>query len=91
MFFWHVVGIGGPKLSKNPNNSGFFLSTTKKKSEIIFRVIGFYRKVIPNFAMLALPLTDLTSKKKPNNMMWTDDLDRTFKKQKNFIVRTFKA
>lgn len=89
MFFWPCCKNWGTKAVEKPKQFRIFL--VKKKSEIIFRVIGFYRKVIPNFAMLALPLTDLTSKKKPNNMMWTDDLDRTFKKQKYFIVRTFKA
>ena len=36
--------------------------------------------------MLALPLTDLTSKKTPNKIKWTDDLDRTFKKLKSMLL-----
>lgn len=38
------------------------------------------------FAILALPLTDLTSKKTPNKIKWTDDLDRTFKKLKGMLL-----
>ena len=32
---------------------------------------GYYRKFIPNYATIALPLTDLTKKSLPNAVVWT--------------------
>ena len=39
---------------------------------------GYYRKFIPNYATIALPLTDLTRKNSPNKIEWSSELDAAF-------------
>lgn len=64
----------------------FPIPTTKKKVKSFLGMIGFYRKFIPNFATVALPLTDLTKKRTPNKIKWTDDLDHSFKELKGKLL-----
>lgn len=46
---------------------------------------GYYRKLIPSFAQIASPLTDLTKKSKPNAIKWSDECDQAFTTLKNII------
>jgi len=39
---------------------------------------GYYRKFIPDYARIAAPLTDLTRKNKPNQVLWTAECDKAF-------------
>ena len=43
---------------------------------------GFYQKFIPQFNILAAPLTDLTQKDKPDRVQWTGDCERAFQQLK---------
>ena len=44
---------------------------TKKQVRSFLGLVGFYRKFIPNFSTIALPLTDSTKKKQPHQVKWT--------------------
>ena len=44
---------------------------------------GYYRKFIPNYVTIALPLTDLTRKNAPNNIEWSSKLDAAFRSLKS--------
>jgi len=50
-------------------------------------LIGFYQKFIPNFATVAVPLTDLTKKDQPNQLNWGEAQDRAFETLKVYIVK----
>lgn len=39
---------------------------------------GFYRKFIPNFSAIALPLFDLTKKGQPNREVWAEIQQKAF-------------
>lgn len=41
-------------------------------------MVGYYRKFIPKFSTIALPLTDLTKKDAPNKVIWTDACEQAF-------------
>ena len=64
-FLGHCVGDG--KLMKSEENIKAIVDAprpeTKKQVQSFLGMIGFYRKCIPYFADIALPLTDLTKKK----------------------------
>lgn len=73
-------------MSKVETIQNFPIPTTKEKVKSFLGMIGFYRKFIPNFATVALPLTDLTRKRTPNKIKWTDDLDHSFKELKGKLL-----
>jgi len=45
-----------------------------------------YRKFTPNFAAIAVPLTDLTKKHQPNQLEWGEAQDRAFENLKSHTV-----
>jgi len=44
--------------------------------------MGYYRDYIPQFARLAKPITDLTSKRTPNVLQWGDEQAKAFQSLK---------
>ena len=51
---------------------------TKKQVRSFMGLVGYYRRYIPNFASIAVPLTDLTKKGQPNQVIWEDVHDKAF-------------
>jgi len=47
---------------------------------------GYYRKFIPNFAALVVPLTDLMRKGAPNQLKWNEAQDKAFETLKAYIA-----
>ena len=45
-----------------------------------------YRKFIPNFAALAVPLTDLTKNGTPNQLTWTEPQEKAFQALRSHIA-----
>jgi RNase H-like domain found in reverse transcriptase/Reverse transcriptase (RNA-dependent DNA polymerase)/Integrase zinc binding domain/Integrase core domain len=52
--------------------------TTKAQLRSFLGLIGYYRRFIPNFAAIAVPLTDMTKKSSPNTLLWDDAQDAAF-------------
>ena len=50
--------------------SGFSQPRTKKDVLSFLGLTGYYRRFIPRYATLALPLTDMTKKDEPNKVAW---------------------
>ena len=59
---------------------------TKKQVRSFLGVVGFYRKFIPNFSAIAVPLTDLTKKGKPNKVSWEESHENAFQALKRCLV-----
>jgi len=59
--------------------------TTKKQLRSFLGLVGYYRSFVPNFAAIAVPLTDLTRKGAPNVLVWTDIHDQAFHTLKNAV------
>ena len=49
-------------------------------------LVGFYRKFIPNFAQIAVALTDLTKKGCPNKIKWESPQENAFQSLKQVLV-----
>lgn len=52
--------------------------TTKKQLRSFLGLAGYYRRFVPNYAAIALPLTNLTKKNSPDSIPWDDQCQRAF-------------
>ena len=59
---------------------------TKKQVRSFLGLIGFYRKFVPNFAAIAVPLTDLTKKGVPNRFEWKSEHENAFQSLKSMLL-----
>ena len=60
---------------------------TKKDVQAFLGLVGYYRHFIPNFATIAGPLTNLTRKSHPKQIIWTSDCDKAFQELKTAMVQ----
>lgn len=60
--------------------------TTKKQLRSFLGLVGFYRKYIPNFAAIAVPLTDMTRKGSPNEVLWQEAQEKAFETLKACVA-----
>ena len=83
----HVVGNGTvhPEESKIEGVWSFPTPTTKKELCAFLGLTGYYRKFIKDYLTIALPLTDLTRKCKPNVLQWTKECVNAFDKLKHHL------
>ncbi|PIK43252.1 hypothetical protein BSL78_19890 [Apostichopus japonicus] len=58
----------------------------KDSSEIILRVGRYYRKFVPNFAAVAVPLTNCTKKGEPNVIRWGESQEQAFQTLKSKLA-----
>ena len=55
---------------------------TKSGVRSFLGLTGYYRRFIPDYASIAVPLTDLTRKSRPNRVVWTPECALAFEKLK---------
>jgi hypothetical protein len=71
-FLGHQIGPG--TLATNPDLCRKIQDqvrpSTKKQVRSFLGTTGYYRKFVPNYAYVALPLTDLTKKGQPEKVHW---------------------
>ena len=60
---------------------------TKKEVRSFLGLVGFYRRFIPNFAEIAVPLTDLTKKGQGNKVKWENAQEKSFQTLKALLVK----
>ena len=58
---------------------------TLKQLRAFLGLASFYRKYVPNFAVIAAPLTDATKKGNPNEITWNDAREYAFQELKKRI------
>ena len=56
--------------------------TTKKELRSFLGLAGYYRKFVPGFATLALPLTERTKARCPEKVTWTEECEQAFSQLK---------
>ena len=59
---------------------------TKTEVKSFLGLSGYHRNFIPNYAAIALPLSDLTKKELPNEVEWSDAHEKAFEKLKRLTV-----
>ena len=57
----------------------------KKQIRSFLGMVGFYRRFIPQFAEIALPLTNLTIKGNPNKLVLEGEHQRAFERLKDMV------
>ncbi|KAJ8019153.1 hypothetical protein HOLleu_42443 [Holothuria leucospilota] len=79
-FLGHMVGEGLLKPQSDKVNEILEASIPKTKKEVrsFLGLVGYYRKFIPHFAAIAVPLTDLTKSKYPNKVRLEEPQERAF-------------
>ncbi|XP_060070261.1 uncharacterized protein LOC132550238 [Ylistrum balloti] len=84
----HVVGLGRLELeqAKVKAIAEAPTPTSKKQVRSFLGLAGFYRKFIPNFAAISVPLTDLTKKGNPNKVVWEESHDIAFNTLKKLLT-----
>ncbi|GFS88205.1 retrovirus-related Pol polyprotein from transposon 17.6 [Trichonephila clavipes] len=87
----HVIGSGrhSPDKERIKAIQNLQAPTTKKqlRSALGLCLCNFYRQYIPNFAKIALPLTELTKKKVPNEIPWSKEAENAFKELKTALCQ----
>jgi len=58
---------------------------TLKQLRAFLGLANFYRKYVPNFAIIAAPLIDATRKCSPNDIPWNEARDQAFQELKKRI------
>jgi len=56
-----------------------------KQQRAFLGLASFYRRYVPDFAVIAAPLTDATRKGNPNEIVWNDSRDKAFQELKKRI------
>ena len=88
VYLGHIVGSGlvKPLETKIHAVNTFKTPTTKKEVRTFLGMTGYYRKFIPNYSMIATPLTDLTKKSQPTKVIWTSECARAFQELKEILT-----
>lgn len=83
--------VGDDKLKPHPDKVRAIEEAprpiTKKQVRSFLGLVGFYRKFIPNFACIAVPLTDLTKKGQPNKVIWERSHEHAFGTLRNALIK----
>ena len=86
-YLGHVVGSGTvrPHPSKIESVQQFKIPETKQQVRAFLGLTGYYRRFIPDYAALTVPLTDLTRKGAPNEVSWNKKCEDAFEKLKQLL------
>ena len=63
--------------------------STKKQVRSFMGLAGYYRDFIPNFAAIAVPLSDLTRKGQPNKVEWDEAQEKAYRTIKSYQISLF--
>ena len=86
-YLGHIVGNGvvQPELDKVEAVRSFTIPQTKTNVRAFLGLTGYYRRFIPGYATIALPLTDLTKKTAPNQVRLDSECDEAFMKLRELL------
>ena len=81
VYLGFVVGSGllKPEVDKLQAIKQLPIPKTKRDVRAFLGITGYYRKFIADYATVAAPLTDLTKKNSPNQVVWTERCAQAWK------------
>lgn len=87
-FLGHQLGRGKiqPRMKKVEAIQQAAQPQTKRQLRSFLGLANYYRKFVPNFAAIAVPLTDLTRKGKSNTLEWGEAQENAFRCLKSKLV-----
>ena len=87
VYLGHVVGNGTvrPETNKIGAVESFPRPETKREVRGFLGLTGYYRRFIPDYATIALPLTDLTRRTSPNVVEWNEECTKAFETLKRCL------
>ncbi|CAM5166962.1 unnamed protein product [Natator depressus] len=59
---------------------------SEKQVQSFLGLAGYYRQFVPHYGQIAAPLTDLTRKKQPNAVQWTEKCQKAFNQLKAALM-----
>ncbi|GFU07814.1 retrovirus-related Pol polyprotein from transposon 17.6 [Trichonephila clavipes] len=86
----HIIGSG--KHEPDPEKTAVINNLPVPKTKKELRSDGlcnYYREYIPKYSELVYPLTELTKKRVPDSIPWTEKHDSSFHLLKGFSGSTF--
>lgn len=87
-YLGHMVGHGRmhPEKEKLEKFKALEKPDTKREVRRFLGILGFYRRYVPHFSSIALPLTDLTKGVKSGQVKWTPECDKAFESLKEALI-----
>ena len=87
VYLGFVVGSGllKPEVDKLQAIKQLPIPKTKRDVRAFLGITGYYRKFIADYATVAAPLTDLTKKNSPNQVIWTERCAQAWKTLKDIL------
>ncbi|CAM5090469.1 unnamed protein product [Natator depressus] len=87
-YLGHQVGQGtiSPLQAKVDAIQKWPVPKSKKQVQSFLGLAGYYRRFVPHYSQIAAPLTDLTKKKQPNAVQWTEKCQKAFNKLKATLM-----
>lgn len=79
-YLGYVIGGGGirPQVGKVEAIAASPLPNTKRRLRSFLGLVGWYRRLIPDFSSRAAALTDMTRKSSPVKVKWTQESENAF-------------
>lgn len=86
-YLGYVVGGGTvqPEQAKIAAVAELVPPQTKKQVRAFLGLTGYYRRFVPDYSSIAAPLTDLTRKSLPNQVVWTEKCETAFSHLKELL------
>ena len=87
-YLGHVVGgeVVNPDPSKIHCVREHSRPKTKKDVKSFLGLAGYYRRFVPKYSTIAAPLSDLTRKGKPEQILWSQECEAAFMALKELLV-----
>jgi transposase InsO family protein len=88
-YLGHVISDGHmrPDDDKVSAVKAFPRPTTKTGVRAYLGLTGYYRKFIPDYAKIAVPLSDLTRKDRPDKVIWGEREQKAFDALKDLLTK----